>query len=167
MRHSFDIGGVRHEAWLARIGQGYVLHDRQGSAEVALCAEPGGQMTLSLDGARIKLEIATAGNSVFVHLAGETLEICFRDAVDLHAADAGGAASDVARAPMPGSVLQIPVAEGDTVRRGETLVVIESMKIEVAIKAERDGVVAAIHTAPGRSFDRDAILVTLAAVAEG
>ena len=46
--------------------------------------------------------------------------------------------------------------------RGDTLLVIESMKLETAIKAPRDGMVETVHVADGRTFERSAPLVTLA-----
>jgi len=63
---------------------------------------------------------------------------------------------------MPGSVVALPVAVGDSVRAGDTLVIIESMKLEVALKATQPGRVAAINCAIGRSFEKDAVLVVLA-----
>ncbi len=53
------------------------------------------------------------------------------------------------RAPMPGSVLLVAVAEGDAVRAGDPVVVLESMKMELAITAPANGVVAEISVAVG------------------
>jgi biotin carboxyl carrier protein len=82
--------------------------------------------------------------------------------VKRHGAHGAGSADDVAEAPMPGTVIAVNAAPGQTIARGDTLLVIESMKLETAIKATRDGVVAAVHVAQGQSFDRAAPLVTLA-----
>lgn len=166
MKHVFTVEGARAEAWLAQLPGGFALQDAAGQIGVALSTDPGGRQTLQVGSSCHEVVIAAAGDTIFLHMDGRTLEIAYHDPVTLHAGDGGGAASDSARAPMPGSVLHIPVQEGSEVKRGDTLVVIESMKIEVAIKAERDGVVEAIHTAPGRSFDRDAVLVTLAPLAK-
>jgi multidrug efflux pump subunit AcrA (membrane-fusion protein) len=57
----------------------------------------------------------------------------------VHARQAGAATGLEARAPMPGSVVALPVAVGDSVRAGDTLVIIESMKLEVALKADAAG----------------------------
>ena len=53
-------------------------------------------------------------------------------------------------------------AAGSSVTKGETLLVIESMKLQTTIAAWRDGLVEAIHVAPGASFERGAALATLA-----
>ena len=76
--------------------------------------------------------------------------------------DHGASADDVATAPMPGVVVAVHTAPGARVTRGDTLMVIESMKLETAIKAWRDGTVETIHVAEGRTFERSAPLVTFA-----
>mgnify|MGYP002516414943 CR=1 FL=1 len=61
--------------------------------------------------------------------------------------------------PLPGSVVSVAVAVGDTVKRGQTVMVIESMKMENNIPAPRDGKVAAVHVAAGKSvMQGDALL---------
>jgi biotin carboxyl carrier protein len=54
------------------------------------------------------------------------------------------------------------VKEGQSVTAGETLMVIESMKLETAIKAWRDGAVAAVHVGVGQTFQRGTPLLALA-----
>jgi 3-methylcrotonyl-CoA carboxylase alpha subunit len=76
-------------------------------------------------------------------------------------AAAGAGAADTVEAPMPGTVVRVSVAAGDLVKRGQTLMVIESMKMETTIVAWRDGVVRAVHRPLGATFDRKAPLVTL------
>jgi len=54
---------------------------------------------------------------------------------------------------------------GQSVARGETLLVMESMKMETTIIAPRDGVIEVVHFAVGQTFDRDALLLSLEAIA--
>jgi propionyl-CoA carboxylase alpha chain len=63
------------------------------------------------------------------------------------------------RCPMPGLVLSIAVAEGDEVKAGETLAVVEAMKMENVLRAERDGVVKKIHAKPNDSLAVDAVIM--------
>ena len=61
--------------------------------------------------------------------------------------------------PLPGNVISLSVAVGDTVKRGQTVLVMESMKMENNIPAPRDGKVTAIHVAAGKSvMQGDALL---------
>jgi len=77
------------------------------------------------------------------------------------AADQGQRGDHVIRAPMPGIVVEVQVAAGDPVDKGQPLLTIESMKLETLISAARDGVVEEVHRLPGDSFDRGTPLVTL------
>lgn len=61
--------------------------------------------------------------------------------------------------PLPGNIVSVAVAVGDTVKRGQTVMVIESMKMENNIPAPRDGKVTAVHAAAGKSvMQGDALL---------
>jgi acetyl-CoA/propionyl-CoA carboxylase biotin carboxyl carrier protein len=66
-------------------------------------------------------------------------------------------------APMPGTVVQLRVQPGTAVSAGETLVVLESMKMEISIAAPRDGSIAAVFIAAGDQVERGATLIELAA----
>jgi len=76
--------------------------------------------------------------------------------------DAGGHGEASLEAPMPGTVVQLRVEPGASVVAGETLVVLESMKMEISIAAPRDGSVAEVLVAPGDQVDRGAVLIELA-----
>jgi biotin carboxyl carrier protein len=64
-------------------------------------------------------------------------------------------------APMPGTVVRVPVAEGDSVTAGETVMVVEAMKMEHAIKADADGVVTDLPVAVGQAVDAGQVLIVL------
>jgi propionyl-CoA carboxylase alpha chain len=66
------------------------------------------------------------------------------------------------RCPMPGLVVSISVSEGQEVKAGETLAVVEAMKMENVLRAERDGVVKAIKAKPGDSLAVDAVIMEFA-----
>jgi glutaconyl-CoA/methylmalonyl-CoA decarboxylase subunit gamma len=66
------------------------------------------------------------------------------------------------KAPLPGTILSIAVKEGDTVTKGQTLMVMEAMKMENSIMAEADGTVAAIKVSAGQSVLQDDVLVEIA-----
>ena len=66
------------------------------------------------------------------------------------------------RCPMPGLVVSIAVSEGQEVKAGETLAVVEAMKMENVLRAERDGVVKAIKAKPGDSLAVDAVIMEFA-----
>lgn len=63
------------------------------------------------------------------------------------------------RAPMPGLVVRVEIALGDTVSVGQGLVIIEAMKMENELKAATAGVVSRIHVQPGQVVDKGTVLV--------
>jgi acetyl-CoA/propionyl-CoA carboxylase, biotin carboxylase, biotin carboxyl carrier protein len=77
-------------------------------------------------------------------------------------ADSAAAGEASLEAPMPGTVVQLRVEAGATVTAGETLVVMESMKMEISIQAPRDGVIDTVLVAAGDQVDRGATLIELA-----
>ncbi|MBR1483530.1 MAG: DUF2118 domain-containing protein [Ruminococcus sp.] len=77
------------------------------------------------------------------------------------AAPAGAAGSVVVKAPMPGTVVNIVVSAGQSVKAGDDLVFIEAMKMETPVKAPQDGTVATIDVAKGEAVDSGKVLVTL------
>jgi propionyl-CoA carboxylase alpha chain len=66
------------------------------------------------------------------------------------------------RCPMPGLVVSLAVAEGQEVKAGETLAVIEAMKMENILRAERDGTIKKVHVKPGESVAVDAAILEFA-----
>ncbi|MBV9562481.1 MAG: biotin/lipoyl-binding protein, partial [Bradyrhizobium sp.] len=64
--------------------------------------------------------------------------------------------------PMPGLVVSIAVAEGQEVKAGETLAVVEAMKMQNVLRAERDGTVKKIHAAAGATLPVDALILEFA-----
>ena len=74
--------------------------------------------------------------------------------------DPPGLGGDIV-APMPGRVAQILVQVGDTVQRGQTVIILESMKMELEIAAQRDGVVKRIPVEPGAQVDKGMRLLEL------
>jgi pyruvate carboxylase subunit B len=60
---------------------------------------------------------------------------------------------------MPGLIVRIEIAAGDTVKLGQGIVIIEAMKMENELKAATVGVVSRIHVQPGQAVDKGAVLV--------
>ncbi len=71
------------------------------------------------------------------------------------------AGGDAIKAPMPGMILQIVKNAGASVKEGETILILEAMKMENEIMAPRDGVIAQIVTAKGASVNTGDVLAVL------
>jgi biotin carboxyl carrier protein len=160
MRYTFTIGDIEHAAWLSR-RDGYVLHLGERDVPVSLELLDDDIYRLTVDGESKEIVLARDGDLTHLHIDGASHTVRYVDPVLRHGGDAVGGA-DIAQAPMPGVAIAVNVAEGAEVTLGTTLLVIESMKLETAIKAWRDGTIARVHVSVGQTFERGAPLVTLA-----
>jgi len=77
------------------------------------------------------------------------------------AAAAPAAGGIQVKSPLPGSVIKVLVSEGQAVKKGDTLLTLESMKMENAIMAEQDGTVKQIAVAAGQNVMQDDLLIVL------
>lgn len=164
MRHALKIGESEYDITLTPAGSGYRLRVGDGSVRnVTLEPADGGRYRLIIDGRAELVSLATEGDRAFVHASGETHEVMYADPVKRRASASGSAANDAALAPMPGTVVAVHVKAGDHVESGQTLIVIESMKLETTIKAWRNGVVAEVPFTKGDQFERSVPLIVLVA----
>ena len=72
------------------------------------------------------------------------------------------AAGETVEAPMPGNIMRVDVKQGDTVKAGQILVILEAMKMENEIVAPKDGTVAQVVTSKGAVVDTGSPLVVIA-----
>jgi len=62
---------------------------------------------------------------------------------------------------VPGKIKEVKVSEGQSVKRGDTVIIMESMKMEIEVKANKDGVVKAIYVKPGQFVAQGAPLILI------
>ena len=128
---------------------------------VAVRAIGNAQFIASLGGRSERLTAATHGDVIHVQLKGRAFRVDRIDATRSRGAGAQGAAG-AATAPMPGVVISLQATLGQSVRKGDALLVIESMKLQMTIEAAADGVVTELPFTVGHTFQRGAVLVRTA-----
>jgi propionyl-CoA carboxylase alpha chain len=121
----------------------------------------------TLDGARVSVHVRPIANGFELAYRGiEAKAYVFTeteaDAARLMPLNKTTDSGKALRCPMPGLVLSIAVAEGQDIKAGETLAVVEAMKMENVLRAERDGTVKKIHAKPGDSLAVDAVIMEFA-----
>jgi acetyl/propionyl-CoA carboxylase alpha subunit len=105
---------------------------------------------LTVGGVRHRVAWARDGDRVFLWCDGRSF--VFTRARAARAAGAGDHGGDL-RAPMPGRVRRVAHAAGETVARGQVVLVLEAMKMEHAIRAPRDGVLRSVRVREGDLVD--------------
>lgn len=133
--------------------------------EVALPAEArveeggGAIRAVVWEGHRVPVRAVRSGQRVFVWCAGETWELTLGEGSGRRPAFSG---EEELRAPMPGKILSARVREGDHVAKGDTLLILEAMKMEHEIRAPRQGRVQRLPYREGEQVEAGAVLVEFA-----
>ncbi len=131
--------------------------DSKGYFEVVVDGEPhriemsdmrmNGFNLVLVDGRSLQVNCRMVKDGDYLLTIGhDTHEVLFQEAMIEAAATAGGA---IINAPMPGLVAELKIAEGDEVQVGQSLLILEAMKMQNEITAKTDGVVAELHVAQG------------------
>lgn len=115
------------------------------------------RLVIDRNGIESIVHCARVGDRWWIHLDGHVHVIDLIEPGAVNASDAEGAFT----APMPGKVLDVLVPEGAKVREGQDLMVLEAMKMEHRIAADRDGTVVAIHFKNGDQVDAGSVLLDL------
>lgn len=126
---------------------------------VGVIARDENSVLLEIDGVRRRLRWVRRGREI--HLAHRGHAGHFHWVEEDEADDRAAVGSPVVRAPMPGKVLELTVAEGDTVEAEQVVARIEAMKMEIALTAAGAGTVATVHVAVGDLVDPEAPIVTV------
>lgn len=165
-------GGARYvvslleETHVVEVGpHGRVVVDgRACEASLAAACPPGGR-SLLLDGRSFALLVRRTGGSAWeLDLDGRTVSAEVLDARtarvrELSAAVLGRGEVASLRAPMPGLVVRVAVGEGDAVEEGDTVLIVEAMKMENELRAAGAARVARVLAAPGDAVDKGQVLV--------
>ncbi len=148
------LGGVRAAARMRLDGPGGEVSAVAASAGV--CRVRGGLAVEGEGGVVRAVEVYPEGDAVWLVDGG--MPTRWAPAVDRHGPRAAGGSLD---APMPGTVVDVRVEPGAAVAEGDTLVILESMKMELAIQAPADGVVAEVCVARGQRVAQGEALIAL------
>jgi 3-methylcrotonyl-CoA carboxylase alpha subunit len=152
---------ARHDFWRLGGAAGQSFRFRAGGKTHDVRIASGGDITV--DGARADpasdASVLRLGSEFWIVLPDATVRLAYLD--PLAPSEASGASAGKIVAPIPGKVSTVLVEPGATVQRGQTLMVIEAMKMEHAITAPSDGVVESVGFAPGALVEEGVELLKL------
>jgi biotin carboxyl carrier protein len=141
-------------------GRGYqvIIGDKTVSAEIL--RSENGRLDLSLNGQRVTAYVSTDGAKRWVTVNGQTFALT-KSTAGTRRAQHGHHAQDELTAPMPGQVRAVNVTEGESVTKGQTLLVLEAMKMEIRVSAPRDGVAGKLLVQQGQTVEREQVLIEI------
>src|SRR5713101_3590437 len=124
-----------------------------------------GIYSLLIDGVSYVADVTARDGACVVGVADETYVIQVEEAtrylIRTKAGAAAGAGPQTLTAPLPGKITHVAVRAGDTVAAGDTLLVIEAMKMENELKAGAPGTVAEVRVQPGQAVNAGDVLVVI------
>ena len=161
--------GEREQDLEVRVTGTHLDVDTDGKALAAdFVPLPGGEVfSLLIDGRVHEVAVEEKDGAIFVTLHGQRHRVLVRHPLEKtlrevrHAGPAKGA--ETIESPIPGLVVAIKVKPGDVVAAGQAVVVVEAMKMQNELAAERGGTVEAVHVTERQTVEAGAKLVTLGA----
>ncbi|GAB4169516.1 MAG: hypothetical protein Kow00108_03250 [Calditrichia bacterium] len=125
-----------------------------------------GMLIFTANNKTYTVHVSEQDNKVFVSYRGTTVEVFQREISD--EGDYGEGFSEIGledeneiRSPIPGKVVKINVEVGDTVKKGDALIIVEAMKMENSLSSPKDAIVEKINVRPGENVDSNKPLILL------
>jgi biotin carboxyl carrier protein len=141
-------------------GENYaaILEGKAVSVQVVHADAKSGRMDLLIDGQPVSAYVSSEGAKRWVTINGRTQMLTKTSGAKrgVRHEHAGGLI-----APMPGQVRSLTVGVGDAVKKGQTLLTMEAMKMEIRIQALKDGRVKVLHVRQGQTVEREQILIEM------
>jgi biotin carboxyl carrier protein len=141
-------------------GKTYRATVGEKTVEVEVLQVKDGKLDLLIDGRHVTAYVSSDKAKRWVTIDGQTVMLTKSASGAQRKATGHEHASGLA-APMPGQVRAVNVAEGETVSKGQTLLVLEAMKMEIRIQAPRDGKVAKLFVKQGQTVEREQMLIEI------
>ncbi len=126
----------------------------------------GGVQSLLLDNQSLEAIVEERDETWKVLIHGELYTVKVQDERAYRLAKARGTSAGfdgeaTIKSPMPGLIIAVPVVQGQTVKKGDQIVILESMKMENELRSPRDGMVTHVYVEQGSSVEKGQVLVTV------
>jgi biotin carboxyl carrier protein len=157
MKTVFEQGSVE----LIPAGKDYRVTVGQGASLAKIVHMETGRLELLIDGKPVTAYVSSEGVKRWATVNGQTFLL-----TKSGGGPRGGHMQHPAgelTAPMPGQIRAVSVSDGEPVRQGQTLMLLEAMKMEIRVQAPRDGVVKLVYVKQGETVEREQLLLTMEA----
>jgi biotin carboxyl carrier protein len=164
MEFEFLVDGVPRKITLENRDRTVVFRVGEAKIEAEVSRVSGNEILFHLPGRTVRVYLVRDGGRTLVTVDGRGFAVT--EAPAETARPLGGderthEGSLRVKSPMPGKVIKLCVREGDEVRKNQTLVVVEAMKMENEIQSPADGTVKKVHTSVGELVDSEKPLIEI------
>lgn len=157
MKFSFEQNSQALPVELTPSGKAYRVTIGDKTVDVEILQSKDGKLDLLVDGKHITAYISSDNAKRWVTVNGQTFVLTKSSGG--RKSGGGHHAAGELTAPMPGQVRAVNVNEGDEVIKGQTLLLLEAMKMEIRVQSPRDGLVKKLFVKQGQTVERDQVLI--------
>jgi len=158
VKFSFDYNSETISIDIASTGKSFRAPLDGQTVEVEIIQAKDGKLDLFIDGKHVTAYVSSDNAKRWVTIDGQTVVLTKSSGTRRSGHGHHHAAGELT-APMPGQVRAVNVSEGDAVTKGQTLLVVEAMKMEIRIHAPQDGVVKKLFIKQGQTVEREQVLI--------
>ena len=168
MKTIFDLDSQTYPVDVIPNQSGTSFHIRLGerTLDVEILQADDGKLELLVDGKQTTAYVSSDHAKRWVTVNGQTLLLTKSSGVRPRGSTHQRAAGELT-APMPGQVRAVNVTEGEPVTKGQTLLLLEAMKMEIRVQAPRAGVVRKLFVQQGQTVEREQMLIEIVDTLEG
>jgi biotin carboxyl carrier protein len=144
-------------------GKGYraTIGDNFIDVEILRVDAERGQLELLIDDQRVTAYVSSDGAKRWVTINGQTVLLTKPAAGTRKSSHGHHHAAGELTAPMPGQVRAVNVSEGEAVTKGQTLILLEAMKMEIRIQSPNAGTVSRLFVKQGQTVEREQMLIEI------
>jgi biotin carboxyl carrier protein len=156
MIYEVTIAGKTYRVELQRAGAGWQCKLDGRELPLDVIAAQAGVFSLLLEGKSYEVKQEIAGTDTNIVVGRDRFGVSLRDPRSFRSRRGSGGAGQGPQkitAPMPGKIVRVLAAEGSAVQAGQSVIVIEAMKMQNELKAPKDGVVKKINVAEGAAVE--------------
>lgn len=158
MKFSFEQNSQALAVELTPAGKAYRVTIGDKTVDVEILQSKDGKLDLLVDGKHVTAYISSDNAKRWVTVNGQTSVLTKSSGARKRGGGQHHTAGELT-APMPGQVRAVNVGEGDEVLKGQTLLLLEAMKMEIRVQAPRDGLVKKLFVKQGQTVERDQVLI--------
>lgn len=160
MKFSFDHNSETISITFTPTGKSYRATIGEKTVDVEILRAIDRKLDLLIDGKRVTAYVSSENTKRWVTIQGQTF-ILTKSSGIRKSRHGGHHAAGELTAPMPGQVRAVNVSEGNAVTKGQTLLVLEAMKMEIRIHAPQEGTVKKLFVKKGQTVEREQILIEI------